>query len=90
MSRRTTTDGPACPAVSPDTIRRATKLGKCRLNEYGDLERLCGTCGEWWHADTEFYSFSGTPFGLHSRCKACEQERKQQERARAMTEEVAA
>ena len=35
-------------------------------------EKFCGTCREWWPADTEFFFRDrGSPSGLYTSCKAC-------------------
>ncbi len=40
------------------------------------VERQCIQCGEWWPNDDEFYHVNGQGY-TYSRCKACEQERRQ-------------
>lgn len=42
-----------------------------RINEDGDLEKLCGICGEWWYFDDEFFNRNSTTGNLSSPCKAC-------------------
>jgi hypothetical protein len=42
-----------------------------RINEDGDIEKLCGVCGEWWYFDSEFFNYNSTTGRLCSPCKAC-------------------
>lgn len=58
------------PAQSSGII---LELGKnYRLDEDGELEKMCTRCKEYWPADTEFFYKSGD--GLHTWCKACVQD----------------
>lgn len=40
-------------------------MAKTRVNEDGELEKLCYKCGEWWPADEEFF------YPGFAQCKAC-------------------
>ena len=57
-----------------DTLTRIP--GETRLVD-GVLWKLCGKCGEWWIASTEF--FPRLPNGsFHSPCRACTDERRRE------------
>jgi hypothetical protein len=45
-----------------------------RLDEDGELEKLCTRCQDWWPATTEFFYADGDK--LTAYCKACWQERR--------------
>lgn len=50
-----------------------------RLNEDGEVERLCTDCKEYWPADREFF-YSGGHGRLQPWCKACYEERRKNKR----------
>lgn len=53
-----------------------------RLDADGEMEKHCSGCGEWWPADTDFFSPAPSKtLGLDSWCKACQAERNQRRRA---------
>jgi len=69
--------GFAYKRASPNQALLTKRLasGKYRLDEDGELEKLCTKCKEYWPADTEFfYPNSGDLDGIWKMCKACYQE----------------
>ena len=61
--------------MSPRLFQLRLRKGQMRINEDGDVEKLCFHCGEYWPADSEFFSVArGKPDGLSWHCKACQSE----------------
>lgn len=42
-----------------------------RINEFGEVEKQCGKCGEWWPLTSEFWTRGYPHRRLQSPCKAC-------------------
>ena len=59
-------------------LQRRIVQGKYQFDEFGQLEKRCSICGEFWPADTEFfYAQTDKCDGLKSSCRACNFERLQ-------------
>ena len=47
-------------------------MARRRIDEFGETERYCRRCVEWWPDDAEFWYLHGTGKQM---CKACQKER---------------
>lgn len=57
-----------------------------RINEDGEVEKLCGHCLEYWPFDDEFFHRNGSG-NLSSPCKACRVEITNESRAKRRLKE---
>lgn len=66
-------DFPVSPIFRPSFIAAGVASGKFLLTDLG-LEKICSTCGEFWPADSQFFTLRGEAAearGLSSSCRAC-------------------
>lgn len=45
-----------------------------RVNDWGETEKQCGKCGEWWPMTKEFFEQNPRNHHFKSPCKACKYE----------------
>lgn len=65
-------NGTVVAPMPESLLKKRLKSGVCRMDEFGNLEKRCARCKEYWPADTEFfYATRSTQDGLHNWCRAC-------------------
>lgn len=75
--KRSDTDKPIFTPMGVVKAKEGRFKANYQITELG-LEKRCSKCGEFWPADTGFFSPNSNT--LHSHCQGCSSEKKRLER----------